>query len=487
MGEGSLVYVCRECWDHEGPRGVVLDKATFYSSRLPFSKEMIPLETPEKLSLPSSPSSATTPTTPLSSILGQAVKTKLPWRVTSVTANQSRRDVTRILALHPDSRALYRMQSGGSLIFDEGRARVTLGPIAGNRSPSCMAVSRGGLLAMGSYGGEHLVLLQQAWMSQDSAQVVGLKDTVHSVLWQDWSTAVVGGTAKRVSLVDVRAGHVVSQSSKKHSGHVSSLAWFPDSTNHALVSGGRGGRVLLWDVRNLSNHVVGINHGFPVTSVASTLEDGGHLACVLEGGNVVQWRARDALDPNRGLTIPRLVVNSAWGQAKARYSPDGTRLAIGSECGRLFVCDEAGRVLRMLVDKAPVWDMCWDQDGTGLFVVSEGRGGGGWNTTVELGVDPEAWEERTGLALANARASHVMVEQSKGWWHAKTHGPCSLGDGVRVKFSGYRGDGAVDVVPLSFVRSPIGDEARCHCKRSHQLPPGAELDPLRRWKLRGSC
>jgi WD40 repeat protein len=297
---------------------------------------------------------------------------------------------------------------------DAGKAPtpyVRLGHAAGivalARQPGGRLIATAGL--------DNTALLWDSGTGRSIAVLGGHRAAVTHLAWSPdaklLATASLRGGATIWKPEDATAQRVVGEPD----GAITALDWKPDGTTLALALGGKIPGVELWEARGPQKRRLGI-----IPHEALTLrwsDDGRYLAGGLSGGEVFLWEP-DQPDPEQR-TLPRLTgpVNCLRWKPKSTllagagpddnriflhdaaakrptlqfdghragilalaWSPNGTRLASGSEDRNVVLWDSEGRALQRLTDHVgPVRALAWSPDAGRVATGSDDRSAIVWD------------------------------------------------------------------------------------------------------------
>jgi WD40 repeat protein len=212
---------------------------------------------------------------------------------------------------------------------------------------------------------------------------------------------------------------------ESHAGRVTCVSWSPDGKRLATASGDDTAKI--WDAAGGGELLTLKGHTSPVHPIVwancvlsvSWSPDGTRLATGSEDFTARVW---DAADGRQLLTLKghtNRVKSVSW-------SPDGTRLATGSYDGRVMVWDAASgrKLLTLEASGRWVWSLSWSPDGTQLATASD-DGAKVWHTPTGRapltldghsgGVQSVAWSpDGTRLATAGADSTAKVWDAADG-------------------------------------------------------------------------
>jgi WD40 repeat protein len=190
-----------------------------------------------------------------------------------------------------------------------------------------------------------------------------------------------------------------------HQGPIYGLAYAPDESR--VVTGGGDGTGRVWDAVQWKEIMVLRGHREPVNSVAYS-PDGSRIVTASRDGTVRIW---DGVDGRELLLIPASMwMGRAAGRpisaGSARFSPDQSRIVIGSGDGGVHECDAVSgqEVLVWGAHNGPVTAAAYSPDGTRLVTASLEQMrpmDGTWPGTAKV------WDAMDG--------SQLMVLEAGGW------------------------------------------------------------------------
>jgi WD40 repeat protein/tRNA A-37 threonylcarbamoyl transferase component Bud32 len=227
--------------------------------------------------------------------------------------------------------------------------------------------------------------------------LAALNTGTYSVSWNPDGTRLAGASLDgRVTVWEVDGGRE-SLSLKTHTGPARSVCWSPDGTRLACAA--EDGSVLVWAAASGRETLYAQRHsdrdaGSPVRGRAPVLgvcwsPDGTRLACASGDNTIRVW---DAEKGQELYTLQGHAFSVASGHARGTekeeevhtpqghmnfccvcWSPDGTRLASGSDDKTVKVWDAIGgrEALTLPGHTAPVLSVCWSPDGMRLASGSE--------------------------------------------------------------------------------------------------------------------
>ena len=234
-----------------------------------------------------------------------------------------------------------------------------------------------------------------------------------------------------------------------HDEDISALAYLPDGQR--IVTGSEGGTVKVWNLDNGEQEGTSMEHGCEMVSLAvaqdgtkivsSDLDwrikvwdveshvlvrewthEGGYQIAISPDDRLVAVGGASAIYTMEGSLVSSIELkdDDVWSVA---FSPDGEKLACGTDRGDIHVYDVKNGTLILGPLKGHqewVCSMLWSRDGSRLFSAS-------WDKTIR------SWNSDTGEQIGQPRTGHT------DWVHCLSLSPdgsilASAGDDKTVRF-----------------------------------------------------
>ena len=232
---------------------------------------------------------------------------------------------------------------------------------AGTGAESLDWSTDGNRLVVGTWGRQARIWdLQKESRSND---LKGYSSVLNAVRWNGKGTMIASGENNgELTVRNIKNQSLVWKQGTRR--NIRDLVWSPDSSTLAAVGNDRS--IKIWDpfFPTLLRRIEG--HSDAVWSIDWS-SDGQWLLSSAHDYRLRIWRAKDPED-DRVLRIPTAapVTSLAW-------SPDDTRLAVGSELAAVALFDvHDGRLVKRITAGAKLQSVCWSPDG--LRVAAGGWG-----------------------------------------------------------------------------------------------------------------
>ncbi len=218
-----------------------------------------------------------------------------------------------------------------------------------------------------------------------------------AALSADGNTAVTGAWNGVFGLWSLRDGEVVSSFHESGAGTLNGVALLAD--DRVVATGGREGRLALWDRTRDTTRVFEEQLGSTVTALVAG--SSGRKLASGEGDGVVRvWQLvdGDALENATTFMAPR---NASVGALA--WSPDEGQLALGAMSMLAVVDLASGRALYEVDMKSPVTALSWSADGRRLAV--------GLAARAAVVLDTESWETIARVPSQGGRVQAVALSE----------------------------------------------------------------------------
>jgi eukaryotic-like serine/threonine-protein kinase len=189
-----------------------------------------------------------------------------------------------------------------------------------------------------------------------------LRSELSSTRWLEVSpdgSQLISSDSGATCVWDLASGELLRQFTLHRSGHTDA-AWLP--SGQALVTGGRDGKLRLWEPNSVPGTRTFLEHTSWVFSAAES-PDGGTIATMGGEGLICFWTPQGRL--------LRKVQSSSARVRAGTYSPDGARLLVGGADGMVRVLDaQSGAEITTIMPpfRSEVTVLAWTPDQSRLVV-----------------------------------------------------------------------------------------------------------------------